>query len=202
MATGSINWTGKKGNQIELRAECNITLDDRRVDLDGDVITLGQGTKTRANLELWVDSVKMDSSWDINFWQLIDIPGHPELKKVWGLKLAVDLERAAKVEEFLKSVIEAGKSDEVKAYDQSKREHRDMEMLQDAKRTVARAEHTRRNNDGSLMTRAQAKAWRTNYNNIVNEGGEGYIPEIITAEDVAWAEQVLSGGCGNGKVSN
>lgn len=39
----------------------------------------------------------------------------------------------------------------------------------------------------NLMTEAEYRQWRTNYNNIMNEGGEGYIPQRITKEDYEWA---------------
>ena len=37
------------------------------------------------------------------------------------------------------------------------------------------------------MTEEECKEWAKNYNNIMNEGGEGYIPKIITKEDFKWA---------------
>jgi len=40
-------------------------------------------------------------------------------------------------------------------------------------------------------TSAERKAWRKQYNDAVNEGGEGHIPMSVTRADVAWAKKVL-----------
>jgi len=40
-----------------------------------------------------------------------------------------------------------------------------------------------------ILSRKDENAWRTSYNNLNNEGGEGYIPARITLEDVAEAKK-------------
>lgn len=45
---------------------------------------------------------------------------------------------------------------------------------------------------GNLMTEAELKVWRRNYNNLYNEGGEGYIPTRISKEQFDWAMKVLA----------
>ena len=42
------------------------------------------------------------------------------------------------------------------------------------------------------MTNEEYKAWRKRYNDIHNEGGEGYIPERITVEQLEYAKKVLA----------
>lgn len=44
-----------------------------------------------------------------------------------------------------------------------------------------------------LMTRDQIKKWRISYNNINNEGGEGYIPHQISKEEYEDAVKLLGG---------
>lgn len=39
----------------------------------------------------------------------------------------------------------------------------------------------------NLMNEKEAKVWKTNYNNTVNEGGYGYVPEVNTIEKYEWA---------------
>jgi hypothetical protein len=41
------------------------------------------------------------------------------------------------------------------------------------------------------MTNEQAKTWRRRYNDAMNEGGEGYIPEVITQEMYDWAKSIV-----------
>jgi hypothetical protein len=45
---------------------------------------------------------------------------------------------------------------------------------------------------GRLPTPEEARKWRIRYNNINNEGGDGYIPSIVTDNQVEWAEKVLA----------
>ncbi len=42
-----------------------------------------------------------------------------------------------------------------------------------------------------LMTASEIKAWRKNYNDVVNEGGEGYIPNKISREAYQNALKIL-----------
>lgn len=44
---------------------------------------------------------------------------------------------------------------------------------------------------GALKTRAEAKIWLENYNNVMNEGGEGFLPKVWTVEDYEEAKAVL-----------
>ena len=43
-----------------------------------------------------------------------------------------------------------------------------------------------------ILSRANENKWRVTYNNINNEGGEGYVPNRATLEDVEKAKQILS----------
>ena len=45
-----------------------------------------------------------------------------------------------------------------------------------------------------ILSAADEKQWRIRYNNINNEGGEGYMPRRATLEDIARAKEIL-GGC-------
>ena len=49
-----------------------------------------------------------------------------------------------------------------------------------------------RKREPELMTEAEYKAWRINYNNINNEGGEGYIPDCVTQEELQAAKERLA----------
>lgn len=43
----------------------------------------------------------------------------------------------------------------------------------------------------NLMTEKEAKDWKANYNNTVNEGGYGYVPEVNTVEKYEWAVKTV-----------
>ncbi|MBQ2601739.1 MAG: hypothetical protein II584_05070 [Treponema sp.] len=53
------------------------------------------------------------------------------------------------------------------------------------------AECEKRLEHGALKTRAEAKEYLRNYNNAMNEGGEGFLPKIWTVEDYEEAKAVL-----------
>lgn len=186
----TIGWTGKNGNRIELKAFCVTKMVEKEIDSDGYIVKCGMEPRTDADLELWVDGKKVDSCWDVNFWRVIDLKEHPGYKKVWGLKLMMTAEQAEKVEAFLESVIEGGKAPEVKAYENEKEAKKQAERVGEAKKVIQKAERTIADT-GSLMTNDQAQEWVKNYNNLYNEGGEGYIPEVITQEMYDWAKSIV-----------
>lgn len=182
----TIAWTGSKGNQIELKAYCETTMVDDILDADGYEINVGKKAQTNANLELWVDGKKIDSCWDTNFWQIIDT--RAGYKKIWGLPIGMTDEQAALVKKFLKDIIESGKSDDVIAAETAKAAAEKNERKAEARRIVDEAAKC----TTPLMTNAEYKAWRKRYNDINNEGGEGYIPDLITVEQLEYAKKVLA----------
>jgi len=53
------------------------------------------------------------------------------------------------------------------------------------------AECEKRLEYGTLKTRTEAKEWLINYNNAMNESGEGFLPKVWTVEDYEEAKAVL-----------
>jgi hypothetical protein len=182
----TLAWMGSKGQKIELRAFCKTTLVDDIINADGDKINVGKKIQTKANLELWVDDKKIDSCWDTDFWKIIDVK--PGLKKIWGLPVAMTPEQAEIVEKFLKEIIESGKSEEVKTEETAKAEAEKAKRRARAQRIVDAAEKY----TTPLMTDAEYRVWARNYNHLHNEGGDGYIPERITVEQLKDAKKVLA----------
>ena len=44
----------------------------------------------------------------------------------------------------------------------------------------------------NVLSKKEESKWLINYNNINNEGGEGYVPTRITLEDVEWAKKIIN----------
>lgn len=44
----------------------------------------------------------------------------------------------------------------------------------------------------NLKTKSEIKEWSKRYNEVVNEGGEGYIPQLVSKEQYEYALQVLN----------
>jgi len=60
--------------------------------------------------------------------------------------------------------------------------------IKEATAIVAQAE---KQGVDTLITTAEVKAWRKRYNDLHNEGGEGYIPSKVSREQYEWALSVL-----------
>jgi hypothetical protein len=62
----------------------------------------------------------------------------------------------------------------------------------EARKALALVDRTMKVFKGHLPTTEEVRKWRRAYNNLHNEGGEGYIPEVVTAGKVEWAKEVLA----------
>lgn len=68
-----------------------------------------------------------------------------------------------------------------------KKEKKRQERIESLKRTIAKGE-----NQKNIMTEAEYTVWKKTYNDVMNEGGEGYIPNLITVEQLAMAKKALA----------
>lgn len=80
---------------------------------------------------------------------------------------------------------------EIKPNEQIEAEKEEAETIEIAKEIVKQAE---KEGVEKLMTAEQIKKWRKRYNDIQNEGGEGYIPTRISQEQYKKALKILEGG--------
>ena len=60
------------------------------------------------------------------------------------------------------------------------------EKIEDLQYTIERCESAKK-----LYTREEAQAERKRYNNLFNEGGEGFVPHFYTVEEYEWAKENL-----------
>lgn len=173
----TLKWNTKSGNAVELRASCTVTLEIETANMDGDIFEIGSKPYSNANLELWIDGQMIDSCWDTSFWKVID--SHQEgIKIVHGLRtIGMTPEQGAIVQDFLNAVMENGKSEEVREYEAAAAAKEMKQEIENAEDIVEKAQKQEK-----LMTEAEAKDWAEKYNNLYNEGGEGYIPTMITKE--------------------
>lgn len=185
----TLELTSKTGKVIRFEAEYICKLADRIVDADGDRVTVGTETTTVGSiLTVYVDGAKVDSCWNPNFWGLIDLREHPGVRKIWGLKIAfTDPAQAAEYEAWINSVIDEGTDEEVKAMatEQAKEEKaKEIAYLEDV---IRRAEAQE-----DIPSAAEAAERRKVYNDLHNEGGEGFVPCIISRERYDAAKERLA----------
>ena len=86
----------------------------------------------------------------------------------------------------------AASDPEVRAYKKAEHETMEAERKTSAEEIIREAEKTVRNEDGSLMSDKEARAWKKRYNDFYNEGGEGFVPNVVTAEAFEWANKILN----------
>lgn len=182
----TITWIGATGSKIELRAKCETIMVEEIVDLDGDKISKGEKPVMDATLELWVNGKKQDETILVSQWEVVD--AGKGLKKIRGLKVGMKEEQAKLVDEFLKSVIADGKKEEAKEEETDKSTE-----IKKAESIVSTMATTIKNEDGTLMDDKQANTWAKDYNDLHNEGGEGYIPSITTQEQYDYAMSIIDG---------
>ncbi len=90
----------------------------------------------------------------------------------------------------IKSAIKEMKAELSKEFNvETEVEKQQKDELAEAQAVVAQAE---KEGIDKLMNDAQIKAWRKRYNDIYNEGGEGYIPVKISRESYQKALKVLN----------
>ena len=103
-------------------------------------------------------------------------------------------------EKEYKKLIKALEEEKKKAYEKNpeakemkkKEEKRKKEKeICTAKKIIEKIEMLKKEN-GHLMTRTEAEIWKKNYNQLMNEGGDGYVPEPVTEEDYIRAKNILA----------
>ncbi len=180
--TKTFEWTLSDGRLGKIEATYNEIMQAKTLDADGIKIELDpEPTTVDCDMVAYIDGKKIDSCEHTNFWKLINVK---DGKKIWGLPIGFRSgETADKYEAFLAELIEAGKSEEVKAYYAKERE----QEIAKAKAIIAKAEEQK-----DIPTAAEAKARREQYNRIHNEGGEGYVPTWITREEYNNAKALIA----------
>lgn len=76
-----------------------------------------------------------------------------------------------------------------KQFDEETKESKQERLeIEEAKAIIEQAEKEGIDN---LMNKQEIKQWRKRYNDLYNEGGEGYIPAKVSKESYSWALEIL-----------
>ena len=184
-------WKSTQGKTIRLEAEYTERVEDEIIWADGDEINTGdKKIVVRANLVAYVDGKKIASCWNVNFWKIIDLTSAPikGLKKIWGIeRIAFTAERAEEIEAFLNDVIENGRIEEANEIRAERQKAKDAEEIERAEKIIAKAEAQK-----DIPSREEAERWMKWYNDAINEGGEGFVPYVISREEYEEAKQTVA----------
>jgi hypothetical protein len=205
----SVNWTAPSGAAIEVKIEISKSLEKDISYSDGWNIDLGNKIERFKKISVYVNGKYHESSYNNpvvvengmftddykskvkaggGYARLTDgvIINEARYNQIMSEITAAE----AQVEsEFKSEQPEAVKAEEEKKAAADKKET-------EIKRSWAEkimAEVAVRKTE--ILSEAKEKQWRIQYNNINNEGGEGYVPRRATLEDIASAKQILGGGC-------
>lgn len=168
------------GKEVTIKAEYKEMIQAKINDADGVKINVGTEKVVKGKMTAYVDGKAVDYSVNPDAWALIDYKGY---KKIWGMKIAfANAADAARFEKFVAEVIAEGKIKE------EEKDELEEEKKAWAKTIVAKAEA-----QDDIPTAVAARARRRNYNDGMNEGGEGYVPEIIDKKQYETAKKILKG---------
>lgn len=172
------------GRQAVLEAEYKAEMIRPRRDLDGDVFYGEPEPHETAMLKLFIDGKECDHSTYSYDWGLYERNGKMAIR---GIRLAFREEHTWKrYEQWINEIIDEGKTGEVKAYEARKREQEIQEEIAKAKTTIRKAEAQK-----DIPTRDEALRRQRDWNNLYNEGGEGYVPEIVDIQEYERAKRIL-----------
>lgn len=95
----------------------------------------------------------------------------------------------------LRAAMEAAKDEEApadyKAKIAAEKEKEKEREIKKCENLIAKCEEAIKN-QGRLKTKDEAKKWLRNYNNVMNEGGEGFLPRVYTQEEYEVAKKRLA----------
>lgn len=182
-----------KNDKHELRfeAEYKPELMEEIIDADGYKINTGRMKKIEQGyLKLYVDGKLFGKCFFPADWKLIDTTkinhiytNYPDGWKINGLKVVfTKVSDKDEYEKFIAEVIAEGTTEEIKAFDAEEKAKEVSKELEELDAIIAEAEKEMQYGD-LLKTREDVRKWKQNWNNINNEGGEGFIPNRISQEE-------------------
>lgn len=183
------------GNELTLTAEYSEIMEHDISDADGHQIDLGVKPVTHGSLKAYINGNLVDSCFSPSSWALYNTCNEKALaagctKGIIGIKVALTEENANLYKAWIDNVIESGTSQEAREYHANEEAKIKESRKASALQYITRAEKYIASGQ-KLMTLKEYKAWAKNYNNVVNEGGEGYIPDLPTTESYEAAKMYI-----------
>lgn len=167
-----------KGN--ELRFEISYTKEVVEVErnLDGYIVTANEVSEEQ-EIKLYVNG-QLTAEGNYLY---IDNNENGIYIRMGNKAITLTEEQAADLNKIFEEVKEEGKSEEAKAIENEEIE----KEIEEAKAIVEKAEQQR-----DIPSYQEARLREKSYNNLHNEGGDGYVPHIIDKDEYNWALKVLS----------
>ena len=110
-------------------------------------------------------------------------------EKIKVVKLQLKKETTDKVRQAIAEAVATEKPEKMIKEEAEKEEKNRQWEIRNCQEIIKNAE---KEGIDKLLTRKELRAWRRNYNNIMNEGGEGFIPNRVSREDYEMAKLKLA----------
>lgn len=178
----TLEWQGEKG-MIRLEASYQAMLQEKTNNLDGDICYTGKlEIIERASLTAYFNDKQLDSGWNPASWFLVEspVPGVYQIRDV--PKIGIQTKMREKVRQFLEDTIAQGTPVSVQAF---RLDHELKQTMYDLASYQNTLKEIKAQKD--LPTRQEARRRMKAYNDLYNEGGEGYVPRIYSAEEREYA---------------
>ena len=200
--TKSVKWESKSGMAIEAKITVSKNVNEVVAYADGHNVNLGSEIVETIEIAIYIDGKYHSKSNELP--RVIEAGKYPakfvkEMKAAGAHARVTDFVNCNEkvYAEIINAVEEA--INEIKAIETTEAEKavEAIENEEEAKaieEEIEWAEKVMKEAAGriEILSSENEKAWRKSYNDLLNEGGEGYVPERVTAADVARAKQILS----------
>lgn len=195
MTASSLEIYTKKGFRIKFVVNYCCKLTSKAIYSSSDAsLCINKISTAGSELSVFLDGKKSGSCFSPEFWRLIEPANRPGARKIWGLNILFsDADDATKYEKWITAVLENGEPEDVKEFRRQEKISESKSMLDRLYLRRDRAEKQR-----NLPSEKEARRLMESYNNVANQGGDGYVPHIYSQEEydaicdaIAHHEEVL-----------
>lgn len=183
----TLEWQGKKG-VIRLEASYQASLQEKINNLDGDICPSGElEIVEQASLTAYFNGKRLASGWNPTLWSIMEssTPGVYQIQNI--PKIGILEEMRDKVQQFLEDTIAQGTPVSVQAFRLDDKLKQTTCSLSIHQGTLKKIEAQK-----DLPTRREARRRMKAYNDLHNEGGEGYVPHIYCIEERDYAAKQIT----------
>lgn len=178
--TAEFTWELSDGRTATLKGIYVSALVDDTVDADGDIIVVSKRISTAgSSLTAYVDGKKVDVCRNPGSWQIINTSSGA--KKIWGLPIGfANDDTASAYCDFLAILMQD--APEVVAH-KAELQKKEEAWQRKAKIAHCKAVVNAAEKGRIVASREEARRRAESWNNVVNEGGYGYVPLWVTQEE-------------------
>lgn len=177
------------GSDCKIEAVYQNIMEKEPIYADGDIFySTPKPSDIGSEIAAYVNGKRVSNSTAPCAWKLSTTSKNGKAYKcIPGLRIMfvndADAERYAA---WLEEIFQAGKSTEVKEYEAEKEALHRKKLAEEAKKIIKCAEAQK-----DIPSHEEAARRMKEYNDFMNEGGEGYVPHIYSQEEYEWAKNIM-----------